>query len=181
MVAHLLKDIINGSRMVVLSGKERHDIPTRIRLFFGGTLLGAVSIFTFYVSSLYNGVIATSNTEIILNSVVILFICDVDELIYDILIVINSGWVKRMTHQGQEASVTEPNGHDEEKGTEETNHRLVMKNKSGSGTNRDLEGAVESLERQVQILRTNMDMLMEQNTELKSYTQWDVSTPIISL
>ena len=42
-------------------------------------------------------VIATSNTEIIMNSVVILFINGVDELIYDTLIVINSRWVGGMS------------------------------------------------------------------------------------
>merc|ERR1712127_217787 len=57
MIAHLLKDIINGSRMVVLSGKDRHHIATRIRYFFGGTLMGAVSLFTFYVSTIYNDAI----------------------------------------------------------------------------------------------------------------------------
>lgn len=69
--AHLLKDIINGLKMIVLSGKARNDmIFSRIRYFLGGTLLGAVSAFTFYVSAIYNAAIATSNTEIIVNSVI---------------------------------------------------------------------------------------------------------------
>ena len=37
------------------------------------------------------------NTEIIANSVIILFIMDIDELLYDILEVVNASWVKRMS------------------------------------------------------------------------------------
>jgi len=40
------------------------------------------------------------NTEIIANSVIILFIMDIDELLYDILEVINAGWVKSMSLDG---------------------------------------------------------------------------------
>ena len=37
------------------------------------------------------------NTEIIANSVIILFIMDIDELLYDILEVVNASWVKGMS------------------------------------------------------------------------------------
>lgn len=53
---------------------------TRIRFFVGGLLSGSVSLFTFYVSAIYNAAIATSNTEIIVNAVVISFITDIDEV-----------------------------------------------------------------------------------------------------
>ena len=42
------------------------------------------------------------NTEIIANSVIILFIMDIDELLYDILEVVNAGWVKGMSLDGEE-------------------------------------------------------------------------------
>jgi len=41
--------------------------------------------------------VCVGNTEIIANSVIILFIMDIDELLYDILEVINAGWVKSMS------------------------------------------------------------------------------------
>ena len=37
------------------------------------------------------------NTEIIENSVIILFIMDIDELFYDILMVVNADWIKYMS------------------------------------------------------------------------------------
>jgi len=100
MATHLLKDIINGTKMVILSAKERHDLATRTRYFIGGTLVTTVTAFTLYVSTIYNVAIATSNTEVIANSVIILFIMDIDELLYDIFYVINTGWVKNMSLGG---------------------------------------------------------------------------------
>ena len=37
MSVHVAKDIINGWKLVVLSGKQRNDMSTRIRFFIGGT------------------------------------------------------------------------------------------------------------------------------------------------
>jgi len=153
MVAHILKDVINGAKVVVLSGKARHSIPTRIRLFVGGTILVTISVFTFYVSAIYNNAIATSNTEMIVNSVVILFICDVDELTYDILVALNPGWVENMSYQEQDNCFSL--GDENEKGP-----------KCGGGSaNTDSESNAEEqeggqrLESEVRALRETVDML----------------------
>ena len=60
MATHLLKDLINGIKMIVLSAKERHEKNTRARYFVGGTLIATVILFTLYVSTIYNAAIATS-------------------------------------------------------------------------------------------------------------------------
>jgi len=60
MATHLLKDLINGIKMIVLSAKERHEKNTRSRYFVGGTLMATVTSFTLYVSTIYNAAIATS-------------------------------------------------------------------------------------------------------------------------
>ena len=44
------------------------------------------------VSTVYNNVIASSNTEMILNSVVVLFVMEIDEKIFSALGAINSKW-----------------------------------------------------------------------------------------
>ena len=109
MVAHLLKDAINAAKLIFLSAKERYSPQDRIRFFYGGTLLTFISLFTLFVSTIFNLAIATSDTEVIVNSVIILFVDDVDELFYDILNVINSRLVKVMSHEGgvSEDSVNE--------------------------------------------------------------------------
>mmetsp|Transcript_40046 Transcript_40046/g.68319 ORF Transcript_40046/g.68319 Transcript_40046/m.68319 type:complete len:268 (-) Transcript_40046:79-882(-) len=93
MATHLLKDIINGCKMIALASKERQTLNNRIRFFCGGLLLSFVALFTLYVSAIYNKAIATSNTEIIINSVAILFITDADEQLYDIFMVTSVRWV----------------------------------------------------------------------------------------
>ena len=58
--AHVLADVINGGRMIVLSAKERHSFNFRARIFIGGTMLCSISLFTFFVSTIFNKAIATS-------------------------------------------------------------------------------------------------------------------------
>jgi hypothetical protein len=60
MVAYVLKDSISGAKMIVLSAKQRHDINYRMRFFCGGVLLTGVTLFSLYVSTIYNIAIATS-------------------------------------------------------------------------------------------------------------------------
>mmetsp|Transcript_6577 Transcript_6577/g.14322 ORF Transcript_6577/g.14322 Transcript_6577/m.14322 type:complete len:334 (+) Transcript_6577:748-1749(+) len=97
MVAYLMKDFVNGSKLVVLSAKERHVRDARVRYFVGGTVLTAVTLFTLGVSVIYNYATATSNPELVANSVIILFIADIDEKLYGILMAINPGWVKEIS------------------------------------------------------------------------------------
>ena len=113
MVAHLLKDGISGIKMINYSAKQRHQHSSKIRFFIGGTLLTMITAITTYVSTMYNWLLpqvsnlsfkwwlcmstylviishhfsSPGNTEIITNSVIILFICDLDELLYAILMV----------------------------------------------------------------------------------------------
>ena len=60
MAAHMLKDGINGLKMIKHSGKQRLGSHFRIRLFIGGTLVTMITVFTTYVSTMYNMAIATS-------------------------------------------------------------------------------------------------------------------------
>ena len=60
MVAHLLKDGINGLKMIKHSTKQRLGRNVRIRLLIGGTILSLVTAFTAYASIMYNMAIATS-------------------------------------------------------------------------------------------------------------------------
>ncbi len=89
MTSHLLKDIVNGSKMLVLCAKEGHPMNWRVRYFFGGLFLVTVTTFTLFASTIYNKAIATSNTEIISNAVIILFITDLDEQFFSLLEVID--------------------------------------------------------------------------------------------
>ena len=61
-------------------------------------LVSRIRVDICFVSHFYSILhVYAGNTEIIANSVIILFIMDIDELLYDILEVINAGWVKGMS------------------------------------------------------------------------------------
>merc|ERR1711957_281746 len=152
MATHVLKDIINGMKLVVLSGKRRNDTQTRLRFFIGGTLLAALSLFTFYTSVIYNTAIATSDTDIIMNSVVILFICDIDELFFDILLAINPDWVERSSYQSPEESSDKMDKDNKDNETRRTNETSI----------KDLQEQVQTLNWNVKMLHKNVEMLTEQ-------------------
>jgi hypothetical protein len=59
MFIHLAKDVINGFKMIVLSGKERHSYRARMRFFAGGTILVSITLFALYASIVYNKATAT--------------------------------------------------------------------------------------------------------------------------
>lgn len=70
MTTYLLKDFVYGSKLINLVHFKSKDsnLYEKIRWFFGGTIWVSVTAFAFYASTIYNQAIATSNTELIMNS-----------------------------------------------------------------------------------------------------------------
>ena len=115
MVSHLLKDVISGLKLILLSGKSRHDSKMRIRFFLGGFFLTFVSSFTIFATTVYNIAIAGSNTEIIVNAVVILFVVEMDEQFHRAAVAANSKWVKSLAWKQQvEAEAAHHQGDNED-------------------------------------------------------------------
>jgi len=94
MIFHLLKDWINGSKLIILATREGHVTHRRVRYFVGGLVLNLVTVFTLFVTVIYNFAIATSDTELLINAVIILFIDSMDEYLFAILTSINNDWVQ---------------------------------------------------------------------------------------
>ena len=84
--------VIQGSKLIWLSGKSRDSRTKSLRFFFCGVVLAVASIFTLYASIIYNNAIATTNTDLIANAVIILFITDLDEMVLSILASTNPCW-----------------------------------------------------------------------------------------
>ena len=70
--SNFLPDMINGPRMIWLAGKARNIDPnyeslsrfhSTFRYFIGGFFFSVISIFTTYVSLIYNKATATTNTD----------------------------------------------------------------------------------------------------------------------
>jgi len=81
--------VINGTKLVILSGNGKSPLGKRIKYFIGGLCLIAASSFIIFASTVYNQAIATSNTDLISNAVIILFITDIDEMAYALQATIN--------------------------------------------------------------------------------------------
>lgn len=106
MTAYMGKDMVCGGKMITLSGKSRHDVSQRIRFFVGGTLLSCVSVYIFYASTIYNISIATTNTELIYNAVIILFIMEMDERVFETIDAVNQRWIDKVTKRRELEGVT---------------------------------------------------------------------------
>ena len=92
MAAHLMKDFVNGLKLLLFCGKRSHGIYSKIRYFTGGLFLTWISSFALYASTVYNKAIARSTTDIIVNAVIIMFIMDVDEYLCKAIMSARSFW-----------------------------------------------------------------------------------------
>jgi len=82
--------------LIYHSSRARHNLDlnlkSRIRYYFGGMCLCSITGFTIYVSILYNSGISKSNTELIVNSVIIHFVMEMDERVFSALAASNEEW-----------------------------------------------------------------------------------------
>lgn len=165
MAVHLLKDAINGIKLILLSANGENNWITRARYFVGGMILISVTVFTLYASTIYNYATATTNTGIIENSVIILFIMDMDEMVYSVLVVLRYDWVVDMAHQGEEEPGMDANRcekQDEEDG-------LGMPPQQQSLHYQNLVGEFQTLQIDFQRLQKVVDKMQEQSDASKQH------------
>merc|ERR1719491_1104895 len=96
MIVFLLNDLLSGLKMIKLSGKKRHSKSFRARLFLGGLILCCITVYTVYASAIYIMATATSDTELVTDSVVILILTEVDEKFFKLLESPCSSWMNKM-------------------------------------------------------------------------------------
>ena len=109
MISHLMKDIINGTKLILLCAKRRHSVHARIRFFVGGVSLVLITAFTVYASAVYNLAIARSNTDIVVNAVIILFIADIDEQFYMVFSAAFPGWMNNLKQEQENGDCSDEN------------------------------------------------------------------------
>ena len=97
---------------------------------------------------------STGNTEIITNSVVILFICDVDELLYSILTATSSRFKSMLQEDETESDSNFLRQGDDLKVVQQPLASLC-------GINTDMEGTVASLTEEVRLLIQEVKRLNE--------------------
>ena len=105
-----------------------------------------------YLSSLFSCI---GNTDIITNSVIILFICDIDELLYGILMFF-PGWVKSMS----QVATPDSESSTRDDGLEASPHQ------HRGNPELEVKVAVASLEEKVRMLSQNMTLLLDHSPDL---------------
>jgi len=147
MAAHLLKDIINGVKLLLFCGKRRHHFSSKIRYFWGGLFLTWISAFALYASVVYNYAIARSITDIIANAVIIIFVIDVDEYLHKGILAAKSFWVYHATGDEEIDSLERRvrKLHDTNSSLETRVHELSQQNKNLTATVCELSDNVTNL------------------------------------
>jgi len=79
LVAWLLKDVVGAFKLFLLSLWRRN-----IDFFFASSVIIVVTLFSALTSIYYNLAIATKDTEIITNAVILLFVNEIDERLYQL-------------------------------------------------------------------------------------------------
>jgi len=165
MAANILTDVINGVKLLIISGKNRHSRHTRLRFFFGGLFLNVVTLFTIFASVIYNQAIATSNIAIIENSVIILFITDIDELLHSIISTINANWVDQFSLRDK--SEDEPQDELAEKRDDEIAPQSAGVLESDIGFTGVATDELNKVKKDVVTLFGNFEKLQAENVKMK--------------
>ena len=95
----VLEDIANGIKLLSLAASRRS-----IHCLCGSVVISAMTGLAVYTSATYNRAIAMSSTELIVNAVILLFVNDIDDQIYNAVRVINPKWVDRLGKQAEALS-----------------------------------------------------------------------------
>lgn len=95
----VLDDFANGIKLLNLSA-SRKDFHS----FVGSAIITSITVLAVWTSATYNRAIALSSTELIVNAVILLFVNDVDEQIYNAVRVICPKWVARLGEEADELS-----------------------------------------------------------------------------
>jgi len=172
MIVFLLKDLLSGLKMIILSGKNRHSKSFRARLFSGGVILCCITVYTVYASAIYINATATSDTELVTDSVVILILTEVDEKFFQLLESHCSSWMNKMFKATtQEQKDEEEDKREAEKEGEKRQEKGEEKQEEEEeGQDKDdnpawLKNRVEKLEGQVARLCNKTQDDVEQDIE----------------
>merc|ERR1712161_83777 len=176
MVVFLAKDVICGLKVVNLSGKKRHSHSLRVRLFSGGVILWGITVYTVYVSAIYIQATATSDTELVTDAAVILFIMELDEKLFELIKAHASSWMdgvfgankQQQEEDKQDKNEAVKNGekrHKNEEEKEEEKVDKVDKEQDEDGCLAVLKSKVEKLEGQVEMLCNKLQDYEERDIE----------------
>ena len=106
ILAFLLRDLAN-SLMLLYESVASYDIQS----LFASLILMFITALAILTSFVINDATGLSNTQILKDSALLLFLCDIDEALFSAIKVISPTWVKRINSESSVSSsnITQPN------------------------------------------------------------------------
>jgi len=123
LVVHLLSDFVNGLKLIW--NAPRYGLSWKTcQCLFGGICLCSISALALYSSVVYNIAISRSNLELIFNTVILLFVNELDEKMHSCLETISPTWLE-MTSDSIKATFSNTNDLVENTGGEEVQDSIL--------------------------------------------------------
>jgi len=93
-LVYLMCDLLNGLKLVL--GASKYGLTRKgFQSFFGGCSLFVITALALYATVVYNIAASRSNFEMIFNTVILLFVNDLDEKLFASLHAISPEWLKK--------------------------------------------------------------------------------------
>mmetsp|Transcript_7252 Transcript_7252/g.10922 ORF Transcript_7252/g.10922 Transcript_7252/m.10922 type:complete len:1551 (-) Transcript_7252:120-4772(-) len=154
LAVHLLSDVVNGLKLVW--NGPRYGLSWKTcQCLFGGICLCSISALALYSSVVYNVAISRSNLELIFNTVILLFVNDLDEKMYSCLETIRPKWMK-MTCDNIKTTFSNNSDSGEEIDGEEIKGAIL-----------EHRGRIVELEEGIEVYKVNVTTLEDELNTLK--------------
>jgi len=154
LAVHLLSDAVHGLKLVWSAPRYGLSWKT-CQCLFGGLCLCSISALALYSSVVYNVAISRSNLELIFNTVILLFVNDLDEKMYSCLETIRPKWMK-MTCDNIKTTFSNNSDSGEEIDGEEIKGAIL-----------EHRGRIVELEEGIEVYKVNVTTLEDELNTLK--------------
>jgi hypothetical protein len=101
MLLYLEQDFIHRARLVLKAAALRSHV-----LFFSGSVIIFISATAVWISVLYSNATASSNADLVINAVILLFVVNIDEQVFTIVSVSLPNWIIQLSQQEEQFSIS---------------------------------------------------------------------------
>ena len=92
--------VYHGADMVTCFYQIKEAVTQRdLKLFLSGFILCDMTILSLFTSTVFNWAVATKNTDVIMNVVILFFVNDMDEKVLSILYRLNREWIEKIRNE----------------------------------------------------------------------------------
>ena len=161
MAMHLSPDLVAGIKLIWVAPRMG-CLSKILRCFAGGVILVITVLFALGVSLLFNFASAASNTDLIINAVILLFVNDFDELCFNVLHRISPNFLQ--TLDGYDSQAAMPDQQEILKGIDSGCNKEI---EAMNNALEMLKGKTAKLDEEKKQMNKELQMLKRKNDEEK--------------